>query len=377
MKIYLAIFISGFLSLSGFTEEKWTPSVDYAEVIKRAKSGSHYFQGLLGIYLRSGEAGSTVNLNLSRQWSELASKNNHPFGTYNLANLSMLKGDFEKATQYYQDAALLLQRQASSGDPIAMYCMGEIDFQVIPTNIPRALEWFRKSAELNYPQAQATLGALYLKGLPGLLPKNTKVGIEMLAKAVRAKSLTARFNLGMAYLHGDGVPKSALKAIQWLKVAEGQNFAEAQYTLGILLLEGEDGVKKNTIEGLQYLKKASSQNHQLAIRYLEKREGKASNITERHKPSVHVSNDEDMLSLAKKLYTGVGSDRDYERAYSIFLPLAQGGNAEAARYVGIMKFAGRGSEKSIKEARQWLSVAAQKGDEAAMQMLEKYRSLLQ
>jgi TPR repeat protein len=160
-------------------------------------------------------------------------------------------------------------------------------------------------------------------------------------------------------------------------VAEGQNFAEAQYTLGILLLEGEDGLKKNTIEGLQYLKKASVQNHQLAIRYLEKREGKANNTTERQKPSVHVSNDEDMLSLAKKLYTGVGSDRDYARAYSIFLPLAQGGNAEAARYVGIMKFAGRGSEKSIKEARQWLSVAAQKGDETAMQMLEKYRSLLQ
>ena len=62
----------------------------------------------------------------------------------------------------------------------------------------------------------------------------------------------------------------------------------------------------------------------------------------------------------KKTLHGVGSDRDYERAYSIFLPLAQGGNAEAARYVGIMKFAGRGCEKSIKEARQWLSVAARK-----------------
>ena len=97
MKIYLVILISGFLSFSGFSEEKWTPKVGYAEVIERAKSGSHYFQGLLGIYLRSGEAGSVVNLNLSSQWSELASKNNHPFGTYNLANLSMLKGDFEKA----------------------------------------------------------------------------------------------------------------------------------------------------------------------------------------------------------------------------------------------------------------------------------------
>ena len=66
----------------------------------------------------------------------------------------------------------------------------------------------------------------------------------MLAEAVRAKSLTARFNLGMAYLNGDGVPKNPAKAIQWLKVAESQNFAEAQYTIGILLLEGDDGVEK-------------------------------------------------------------------------------------------------------------------------------------
>ena len=79
----------------------------------------------------------------------------------------MLEGDFAKATQYYQDAALLLQRKASDGDTVAMYCMGEIDFQVIPTNVPRALEWFKKSSDGGYPQAQATLGALYLKGLPG------------------------------------------------------------------------------------------------------------------------------------------------------------------------------------------------------------------
>ena len=57
-----------------------------------------------------------------------------------------------------------------------------------------------------------------------------------MAKAVRAKSLTARFNLGMAYLNGDGVPKNPAKAVQWLKVAERQNFAEAQYTIGFFYL---------------------------------------------------------------------------------------------------------------------------------------------
>ena len=115
-----------------------------------------------------------VDAELSRQWSEVSSKQGHPFGTYNLANLAILNGDFEKATNLYQDAALLLQRKASDGDPVAMYCMGEIDFQVIPTNVPRALDWFKKSAEMGYPQAQATVGALYLKGLPGLLEKDEK-----------------------------------------------------------------------------------------------------------------------------------------------------------------------------------------------------------
>ena len=76
-----------------------------------------------------------------------------------------------------------------------MYCMGEIDFQVIPTNVVRALGLFKRSAQAGYPQAQATIGALYLKGLPGLLEKDTKQGISMLSKAVMAKSLTARFNL--------------------------------------------------------------------------------------------------------------------------------------------------------------------------------------
>lgn len=374
MKFLLLSFSIIFVTL-GYAEKRWNPSLGYNEIVDEAKGGSPYFQGLLGIYLRAGEAGSIVNIDVSKQWSNVSYQKNHPFGSYNLANLAMLDGNFAKATQYYQDAALLLQRQASSGDAVAMYCMGEIDFQVRPTNIPRALKWFKQSADANYPQAQATLGALYLKGLPGLLPKNTKLGIEMLAKAVRAKSLTARFNLGMAYLSGDGVPKDPSKAVQWLKVAESQNFSEAQYTLGVLLLEGQESVEKNTMEGLRFLRKAAAQNHQLARRYLEKRDGKLTGLNNKNTPPPSSPNDKIMIERAKKLYTGVGSSKDYEGAYKIFWPLANSGNAEAARYVGLMKFSGKGTTKSLQEAKQWLSVAAQKGDELSGQILKKYETL--
>lgn len=383
-KIFLCLSFLDFSMFSNAAQgvEKWSSETTYNEIVSKAQGGSAYYQGLLGIYLRSGEAGSKVNIELSRQWSEAAHSKGHPFGSYNLANLAMLKGDFEGATRLYQDAALLMQRQASDGDPVAMYCMGEIDFQVIPTNVSRALGQFQKSAELGYPQAQATIGTLYLKGLPGFLKRDIKQGISLLSKAVVAKSLTARFNLGMAYYNGDGVPRDALKASQWLKLAVIQNFSEAKYSLGLLLIEGEGGIQKNTNEGLKLLREAASEDHQLAKEYLKKRDGfEHSNIQKplARSPVAPPSNssltDQEVLDRARKYYTGVGVQQDYARAYTLFHPLARGGNPIAARFVGLMTLTGKGTKRDPSLAKEWLSVAAQKGDQTAQRLLETYKSL--
>jgi TPR repeat protein len=379
--VFSALII--FHSLLSAKTERWNVKTSYQNIIENAQSGSAYYQGLLGIYLRSGEGGSSVNIELSRKWSNVAVKQDHPFGTYNLANLAMLKGDLVAATTLYQDAALRLQRYASDGDPVAMYCMGEIDFQVIPTNVTRALGLFMRSAELGYPQAQATIGALYLRGLPGLLDRNTEKGINLLSKAVRAKSLTARFNLGMAYYNGDGVEKNAYKASQWLRLAVKQNFSEAQYSLGLLLLDGGDGINKNTTEGLKLLQDAAAQNHQLAKKYLQKRgtpPQQTTNLVD-SSPDLDLGQDQPILDdlermdQARKYYTGVGVTRNYDKAYKLFFPLAQGGNAEAARFIGLMKLGGKGTDKNLKLAKEWLSVASQKGDKISQKLLSSYKSL--
>ena len=61
-------------------------------------------------------------------------------------------------------------------------------------------------------------------------------------------------------------------------------------------------------------------------------------VNNKNTPPPSSPNDKIMIERAKKLYTGVGSSKDYEGAYKIFWPLANSGNAEAARYVGLMKF---------------------------------------
>lgn len=363
-------------------DEKWKENISYEEIIKYAQQGSPYFQGLLGIYLRSGEAGSSINYELSKKWSKVAESNEHPFGSYNLANLAILESDFVGANTLYQDAAFRLQRLASDEDPVAMYCMGEIDFTVFPKNLKRALNLFKRSADKGFPLAQATIGSLYLRGLPNLLERNTEDGIKLLSEAVRAKSLTARFNLGMAYYNGDGVEKNPYKAAQWLELAVKQNFSQAQYTLGLLLIEGADGVTKNTVKGLRLLKDASKQNHPLAKEYLIKRGDffnsdalptRASFSNEEIK--VNSADDNTRLKLARNFYTGVGERQDYIKAFTLFFPLAQGGNAEAARFVGLMKLSGKGTDKDLEIAKEWLSVAAQKGDKTAQRLLDTYKSL--
>ncbi|HCY58569.1 MAG TPA: hypothetical protein DHU78_06935, partial [Opitutae bacterium] len=85
--------------------------------------------------------------------------------------------------------------------------------------------------------------------------------------------------------------------------------------------------------------------------------------------------DESILNQARKYYTGVGHTKNYEKAYGLFLPLAKSGNPQACRFIGLMKLTGKGTGKSVSSAKQWLSLAAQKGDQTAIRMLNDYAAL--
>ena len=124
------ILIFGLLVSNLFGNDRWSSNIDYKEVIAKAQSGSAYFQGLLGIYLRSGESGCMVDAELSRQWSEVSSKQGHPFGTYNLANLAILNGDFEKATNLYQDAVYSCNEKLQMGTLLQCIAWAKLIFRL-------------------------------------------------------------------------------------------------------------------------------------------------------------------------------------------------------------------------------------------------------
>ncbi|MBT3637613.1 MAG: sel1 repeat family protein, partial [Opitutae bacterium] len=80
--------------------------------------------------------------------------------------------------------------------------------------------------------------------------------------------------------------------------------------------------------------------------------------------------------LAKKHYFGREAPLDYERSIRLFTDSANAGDAEAARYLGIMYLRGKGVPKDNAKAFQWFVLASDRGDSLAKKNAEMLRTLI-
>ena len=67
--------------------------------------------------------------------------------------------------------------------------------------------------------------------------------------------------LGTAFTVGSlGVAKDEVEAVKWYRKAAEQNYAEAQYNLGVCYANGQ-GVAKDEAEAVKWFRKAAEQNY--------------------------------------------------------------------------------------------------------------------
>ena len=76
------------------------------------------------------------------------------------------------------------------------------------------------------------------------VPKNAVQAVRWYRLAADQGVAEAQYNLGLRYDKGDGVPKSAVEAVRWFRLAADQGVAQAQYNLGLMYGLGE-GVPQN------------------------------------------------------------------------------------------------------------------------------------
>ena len=81
----------------------------------------------------------------------------------------------------------------------------------------------------------------------------------MVSQSRRAESRRGSTQFGRLLYAGKGVAKDQAEAVKWFRKAAEQNYAQAQYNLGVCYTHGE-GVAKDPVEAVKWYRKAAEQN---------------------------------------------------------------------------------------------------------------------
>lgn len=181
------------------------------------------------------------------------------------------------------------------------------------------------SAPLPPPEAQPEQGG----------EQDPEGNAARLREAAEEGDISAQFDLGRAYLFGEGVEKSPREAAHWIFEAAKTGMPEAQYHYAVLLQHGV-GVDQDMEEAVMWFQRAANGGHARAqyntgIAYLE----------------------------------GRSVPQSYERARSYLERAANQDLPEAQYNIGAMYEHGLGTEPDLAQALKWYSLAAEAGYEDA------------
>lgn len=109
------------------------------------------------------------------------------------------------------------------------------------------------------------------RGVECELEGNPEEAAKYYQRAVDENYALAQYNLGVLYYNGDGVPQDYDEAARLFECAANQMLPLAQYNLGIMYLKGE-GVEKDDAKGMSYIHSAAAQGEWHAIQLINKNE---------------------------------------------------------------------------------------------------------
>ena len=197
----------------------------------------------------------------------------------------------------------------------------------------------QKKADAGDADAQFKLGLIYGKG--DGVPKDAAKAAEWMQKAAAQGNADAQNTLGLIYVIGEGVQKDAAKAVEWWQKAAAQGNADALNNLGFIYDKGDDGVPRDAAKAVEWYQKAAAQGNAVG-QYL----------------------------LGSMYLVGKGVPKDAAKAAEWWQKAAAQGNADAQLRLGMMyKYGYVGVPKNAAKAFEWYQKAAAQGDAYAQSSL--------
>lgn len=326
------------------TEQDYEKAFEWFE--RSAKQKNKFAQfSLANLYYY----GSGIEKDLSQAflWYQRASSQGQPYAAYSIAQMyrygEYVTKDNDTAQRYYKQALsgfLKIESDDMANDDL-FYKLGQMFKLGLGTDsdVTKAIEYFRRSAEMNNKNGLFEYGKALLIGEH--IPQNTDSAVKLLEKAVKLKNSNAKRFLALEYISGEHLEQDIEKGIALLTECADSGDVIASYRLGKIYLQGEI-MPQNLDKAEKYLLLAEDNEYTqyaLAKLYLQEEKydiQKAVNYFE----NCAVKNHWASYQLGRiYLFGAAGLTRDKGQAVEWFTKSANDGNEYAqAMLDNISKF---------------------------------------
>ena len=316
------------------TEQDYEKAFEWFE--RSAKQKNKFAQfSLANLYYY----GSGVEKDLSQAflWYQRSSSQGQPYAAYSIAQMyrygEYVTKDNDTAQRYYKQALsgfLKIESDDMANDDL-FYKLGQMFKLGLGTDsdVTKAIEYFRRSAEMNNKNGLFEYGKALLIGEH--IPQDTDSAVKLLEKAVKLKNRNAKRFLALEYISGEHLEQDIEKGIALLTECADSGDVIACYRLGKIYLQGEI-MPQNLDKAEKYLLLAEDSEYTqyaLAKLYLQEEKydiQKAVNYFENCAAKNHWAS----YQLGRiYLFGAEGFTKDKEQAIEWFTKSANDGNEYA------------------------------------------------
>ena len=316
------------------TEQNYQKAFEWFE--RSAKQKNKFAQfSLANLYYY----GSGIEKDLSQAflWYQRSSSQGQPYAAYSIAQMyrygEYVTKDNDTAQRYYKQALsgfLKIESDDMANDDL-FYKLGQMFNLGLGTDsdVTKAIEYFRRSAEMNNKNGLFEYGKALLTGEH--IPQDTDSAVKLLEKAVKLKNSNAKRFLALEYISGEHLEQDFEKGIALLTECADSGDVIACYRLGKIYLESEI-MPQNLDKAEKYLLLAEDNEYTqyaLAKLYLQEEKydiQKAVNYFEKSADKNHWAS----YQLGRiYLFGAKDIERDKEQAIEWFTKSANDGNEYA------------------------------------------------
>ena len=321
------------------TEQNYQKAFEWFE--RSAKQKNKFAQfSLANLYYY----GSGIEKDLSQAflWYQRSSSQGQPYAAYSIAQMyrygEYVTKDNDTAQRYYKQALsgfLKIESDDMANDDL-FYKLGQMFNLGLGTDsdVTKAIEYFRRSAEMNNKNGLFEYGKALLTGEH--IPQDTDSAVKLLEKAVKLKNSNAKRFLALEYISGEHLEQDIEKGIALLTECADSGDVIASYRLGKIYLQGEI-MPQNLDKAEKYLLLAEDgeyTQYALAKLYLQ----------------------EEKYDIQKAVdYFENGADKNHWASYQLGR---------------IYLFGAEGFTKDKEQAIEWFTKSANDGNEYAQAMLD-------